>query len=1236
MQADDPFQTEYSEIPPPTRMLGDYRILGQLGRGGMGIVYEAEAITGGPRVALKTLHRGSSAALARFKSEFRVLADLAHPTLVRLGELVTTASEPFFTMEIVRGLPIDQHVRSTFESNASAPFLPFNELRLREAFGQLAEGLAALHTAGCLHRDLKPSNVLVTHEGRVVVLDLGLAVQTDDEQRYRNSRHELAGTVYFMAPEQAEGGRLTAATDWYAVGVMLYEALTGERVFRSKSFADLLQEKLTGQRPEPRQIVADVPIDLNDLCLALLRPVPADRAPVDDVLRSLRVGVGPTRNESVWIGRQSQLAALEAAWSEVRDGDARVVFVSGRSGMGKTSLVDHFLMGLRQREPVIILRGRCYENESVAYQGFDSAIDALASYLSRLPAAEVERVLPLEIDTLCQIFPVIGEVPAVGKQRSPRRRGGLSPREERLIGLTALRELLSRLARWSPLILFIDDLQQGDDDTATLFRELFRREVAPAALVVGTFRSEDAATNECLRQIRQAALPAALRDLLVDQQELSVDRLDRSEAIAMAVRLLARAPNLGRDLAERIADEADGDPLFIRLLCEHLLRHQADPSMPELASGGRWSLQSVIWNQISRLEASERRAMELLTAAGRPLDRQELETMLTSHSDSPAIIRSLRINHLVRRLGDHRGIEIFHDKIRETIAARLPADRVAEHCLAIASQLDRHDGGADIEFLADLYRRGGEKLRAGEYYAQAAKLAESSLAFHRAVQDYRRALELLEPTGSREQQLRTDLAGALSNSSRAAEAAEQYLLAAELAPPDEKPRLTQLAAMRLLTSGHVDQGVEALQSVLRHYRLPWPRTTLSAVPGLLWRAAWLRVRGLSARGTPVPGDRNQQARLDACWSAAAGLSVVDPVRGAYFVADNLCRSLRQGSSATIGRDLAAYVGHLAIGGSRSRSATRRALLAIRSQRGQQDDPYSRAMLLMGRGIAALLRGDWSATIGCCDRAVTKLVDGQCFGATWELSTARTFSLWALQYQGNLVELARRQPELMREAEETNDLFATLNFGTQVMAHLQLAAGQPEESLRRLERDRQRLSNRGFFVQHHNYWLASTYTLLYLGRGHEALRCIEGQWRNYRSAFLSQVQQIRVDHFQVYARAILAAAAEAPPSSSERRELLTRARAAIRRLKAERVGWSTALALALEASLAQLSGSAEEAATKLREAEISLAAADMRLFAAAAKVHLNSTDDAFSVLGATAPREMAAMLIPGFSSPVKVE
>ncbi|HVZ35508.1 MAG TPA: serine/threonine-protein kinase, partial [Polyangiaceae bacterium] len=223
--------------------LGRFTILDRLGSGAMGTVYAAFDPERGANVALKLLTRTDAIGVYRIKREFRSLSRLAHPNLVTLHELFQAHGCWFFSMQLVPGVRFDDWIRGAEPSQ--------REARLRAMTLQLARAVGAIHDAGKLHCDLKPSNVRVTPEGRVVVLDFGLVSESSLAGEGHSSPIEIAGTPGYMAPEQAAGKPPTTASDWYAVGVMLFEALTGRLPFAGTP-SQIIADKQRLDAPDPR------------------------------------------------------------------------------------------------------------------------------------------------------------------------------------------------------------------------------------------------------------------------------------------------------------------------------------------------------------------------------------------------------------------------------------------------------------------------------------------------------------------------------------------------------------------------------------------------------------------------------------------------------------------------------------------------------------------------------------------------------------------------------------------------------------------------------------------------------------------------------------------------------------------------------------------------------------------------------------------------------------------------
>jgi eukaryotic-like serine/threonine-protein kinase len=490
-----------------------------LGAGGMGVVYEAYDCQRQEAVALKTMRRADAAALYRFKHEFRRLADVHHPNLVELHELFCADGLWFFTMELVEGPTLLEYVRGhpADASQVSSPLQTASQfLRLRRALRQLGDGLCALHAAGTLHRDIKPSNVLVTKADRVVLLDFGLAKEFDWRQLEASTEQYAVGTLRYMAPEQAACQPLSPASDWYSLGVILYELLTGRHPYLSSPLA-MLPDQPAMMPPAPRDVAPGVPEDLNALCLDLLACRHEARPSGREVLRRLgqvaldvadRGGHPPAVRtpDAPFVGRTAHLTVLSKAYLQVRQGHTVAMYVHGRSGLGKTALIQRFLDDLRNREDVVVLTGRCYERETVPYKAVDSLVDALTHFLRKRSSLEVQVVLPRDVAPLVRVFPVLRRVSAI-EDAAARSRGDISDQQElRRRAFQALRELLSRLGDRHPLVLFVDDLQWGDLDSAALLGDLLRPPDPPTLLLVGCYRSEDAEKSPCLQSLLQATV----------------------------------------------------------------------------------------------------------------------------------------------------------------------------------------------------------------------------------------------------------------------------------------------------------------------------------------------------------------------------------------------------------------------------------------------------------------------------------------------------------------------------------------------------------------------------------------------------------------------------------------------------------------------------------------------------------------------------------------------------------
>jgi tetratricopeptide (TPR) repeat protein len=311
-----------------------YEILGELGRGGMGVVYKARHVALKRVVALKMLRDGIHAGAeerARFRLEAEAVARLQHPNVVQIYEVGEHDGRPFFAMEFVDGGSLDTHLDCKPQPPRAAA----------ELVATLARAVEHAHRQGIVHRDLKPANVLLslvpcplslaedkgqgTRDKGLIpkITDFGLAKRLGGEGGQTTPPGALLGTPSYMAPEQAASREVGPRADVYALGAILYDMLTGRPPFQSTSLADTLHQVLTEEPVPPRRLQSQVPRDLDTICLKCLEKDPARRyasaAELADDLQCFLEGrpilarpAGVLERARKWARRRPAAAALLA------------------------------------------------------------------------------------------------------------------------------------------------------------------------------------------------------------------------------------------------------------------------------------------------------------------------------------------------------------------------------------------------------------------------------------------------------------------------------------------------------------------------------------------------------------------------------------------------------------------------------------------------------------------------------------------------------------------------------------------------------------------------------------------------------------------------------------------------------------------------------------------------------------------------------------------------------------
>ncbi len=474
-------------VPEPGELIsGRYVVEGILGQGSSGVVL---AVREGQRpLALKLFTRQGEEVLARFHRERSALNTLRHPAVVIATDAGVHEATPYLVMERLNGRPLRPN-HAALPPWTGGPASPELLAVVRPAL-RLLEVLDTIHQRGWVHRDLSPSNVLVEDDGRVCLLDLGLAAPF--------GVHGRAGTVGYMAPEQATGRELGPPADLFSCGVLLYQLLTGQLPWGRLRGVELLRQQLTQAPSPPHLREPGVPPALSAAVLAMLRVDPADRpqraldakALIEQALAGEPQESAAGELGGAFVGRQAELRAVDALLDEASRGERPrpLVFV-GEAGTGKSRLIEEALS-------LALLRGLS---------------------LLRLPRGAT----PLEQLTRCVL------VTPGGATETPERRP-----EDEACPHQLIAELMQRLGPAAPCLVVNDDLGEQDH----LGPALLLTALPPGVGMIATARRDPALPEDGLHLHLLGALTEAdLHELLGEG---------------------------GGVLARLLADASDGNPLL--------------------------------------------------------------------------------------------------------------------------------------------------------------------------------------------------------------------------------------------------------------------------------------------------------------------------------------------------------------------------------------------------------------------------------------------------------------------------------------------------------------------------------------------------------------------------------------------------------------------------------------------------------------------------------------------------
>jgi len=1269
-----------------------YKIVRKLGAGGMGVVYEAVDRETGMRVALKALVNVAGTSLLRFKREFRGLAEIEHPNLVRLHELVEEDGVWFFTMELIDGqdlisyvcgsqalvvstepqtravateeeaasdavagplrdgrLPVQSGPESvTAEVLIDQSAVPYDRERLVSCLKQLGRALMVLHGKGKVHRDIKPGNILVTKDGRLVLLDFGLVIGIDRDDEDRLTGVGLAGTVAYMAPEVAAEVVVGPAADWYSVGVILYQVLTSRLPFEGAAMQVLLAKQ--NQVPEsPRLVNSHCDGELADLAMALLDPDP-DRRPTGvkvlarlgdaaSVYSNLVGSSGSTDAGELFVGREREMGRLREIWRETLGGRCAVVLLTGSSGIGKSALIDHFRRHVVETTTgaSYVFSGRCHERETVPFKAFDAVVDQMTSALLREEAAGRVVDLPGDVELLVAMFPVLGRVRALTRVLNRQALAGRDPQESRRRAFWAFGDLLEALSTVQPVVVFIDDVQWIDGDSIDLFEGLVSR-----------FQDGECRRHRVLFLLaRRKAMAGKPNGEWIDRMrrrgdltDVELGPLPDHDARLLARILTGRAGLQDQDLPDRIAAESIGNPFFVGEVVR-FLQYQAVTS-GEQSLGSHWSLEGVILDRLSHLTDKGMRLLDTLAVAGQAVPHAVVAAAADVPMSDPdwwREVSALRGQRLVRCHG-FKGrdlVETYHDRIRQSVIGRMDEERLRRiHAnLARAMEGARH---VTVDVLARHWLAAGESGRAKDYVLRIAKQAMEKLAFERAAELYEQAIGL-ENDPATVVELQRELGDALASSGQVARAAEAFVSAARQAT-DVAVRLDARykAADQMLKGGYVERGLEEIRIVLSEIGYSMPKSGKMALLATAFQRARLKVRGLSYQ----PRDRSEispkdRTVLDVLWSVAVGLSIVEPILSALFHAQLTRLALDVGDEAMLSGCFAMEASLLATVGVKTMPQARRLGTRATSLARKTGDDRMLGRSFVARAILGYFSGDWRSGVKWGNKASQHLLD-RCHGVGWELATTYTFVGFSLMMLGDMNELGRHVWSHLEEARRAGDRFLAANLQTS-LGIAWLAADRTDEVEENLSRVLDSWPTDRYQMQHFYRFYSRVELFLYQRRAKEAWDLVDREVPLASKAFLSRVSTVQIELLRLRARAALALV----PMVDTRRErtMLRRVANVSKRLRRLRLSFGEAWADHLDAAvLWHETRDRERTEEALTHAIGSLESCELGLHALCARrrlAELNEDEGALAEvdermrrLGVVRPDRIVEVLSPGLA------
>jgi tetratricopeptide (TPR) repeat protein len=543
---------------------GRYQVKKFLGEGGKKKVYLVHdtLLDRDVAFALIKTEKLDDATRARVNREARAMGRLGdHPNIVAIYDIGDHQGQPYIVIPVMPGGDVESVIEQASEHR-----LPIEQaVAITKA---VCRGLEFAHGKGIIHRDIKPGNIWLGADGTAKIGDFGLALAVDLSRLTQAGM--MVGTVTYMPPEQAMGGKVTAKVDLYSLGAMLYEMVTGRPPFVGDDSVAIIGQHINTPPVSPTWHRADLPPALETLILQLLEKDPEKRpesaAVVLQALEAVEAGKAekepskeaPTENplyRRVFVGREPELKQLQSAFDGAISGQGALMMVTGEPGIGKTALCEQLSTYVTLRGGRTLV-GHCYEAGSLSlpYLAF---VEALRSYVLSRDPKDLREELGSGAADVARIVSEIRERLKI-KLRTQK-----DPEEERYRLLQGVSEFLSNAANVQPMLVVLEDLHDADKGTLEMLTHVSRNLAGARLLIVGTYRDVEVD--------RSHPLSAALAELrrVSTYGRVLLRGLNADEVRRMLEAICGHA--VPWSLAEAVHRQTEGNPLFVQEVVRYLV-----------------------------------------------------------------------------------------------------------------------------------------------------------------------------------------------------------------------------------------------------------------------------------------------------------------------------------------------------------------------------------------------------------------------------------------------------------------------------------------------------------------------------------------------------------------------------------------------------------------------------------------------------------------------------------------